>query len=690
MKKFNLLLLAMMAFGLTCFTACSDDDDNNGNSTEIPEGSNDEGSDVEASGDEVDEPMDDNGDEAVEDLTGDKLQLALQQQAVANILRILADVQKVELPLQQYEPVYGVVLDESKPYTRTVFCPSVGQAEAAFQAIVGNVELLKTTADGFSISLRDIPLAEDGTKVTLGTMAFHRGDGMREMGSIDVHIACIPHLIRIEFLPPEAMPDNGSADSPYLVGDLIWLPKGNSKGYCSGYYVCVRQSVSGSGGLLVHMCEGEPGGDETINQDGDHQGCWFPYNKSKGMPTESGHVEAYISFLMTEKTYVDNLKFYLNGKIHDRQPQPGKVGHIFPGGFNNDNGYVYKSSNSKGARIFYNSDYTDENYYWIFGGTYRRSWYWWVTNNCTSNTDWSQYITSHTADYYKDNWWNDFISNCNPFTMNVITFRNNTIPGAILEYSPSTQNVTFENDAKFVTQSHLGWVYTSNNRLYETVKKARAAGQEPIGIVVYVNDGSDFGNRVTEKDGENYGHGLVLALSNCAGDPAMRWNPGSGSIAPIDYEFTQYVNKETGAKTALTDFGGLEKTMALNMAGSEAAHKALNFQVEAPKPFATSWFLPSAAQWLAILCKPGLGGMPMPSNSDAFPTYMESGTKQAFANINQHLTGSGVYTFGGSTYWSSSAYSDKIGIYVTGNNGGTRLTYWNASKKAHVRPIFAF
>ena len=688
MKKLNLLFIAMMAFSLTCFVACSDDDENTNNPddpTELPEG----GDDLENPDEEMDgESTGDDNSDFVEDLSGNDELVAVRQQAFSNILRNLTGKETVTLPLGTYEPTYGIVLNESNPYSRAVVCNSIGEAEAAFQALSGTPQLLEETADGFSISLENVLMAQDGTTATLGTMTFHRGNGTTDMGSVDVRIECIPHLFHIDYLPASAMPDNGPNDSPYQLGDVIYLPKGNT--YCSGYYMCIRQSVSGSGGLFVHMSAGEPGGDASINLDGDSNGCWYPYNNSKGMATESGHIEAYISFLMTEKTIVDNVKFFLNGKIHDRKPsQSGKIAHIFPGGFGNDRGYVYKSDNGKGARIFYNAHYTDENYYWIFGGSYRRSYYWWVTNNCTENTNWSKYITSHTTDYYKDKWWNEFIDGCNPFTMNVITFKNHTISGATIEYSPTSQNVTFENDARFVRQDHLGWCYTSSNRLYETVSKARAAGQEPIGIVVYVNDGSDFGNRVTEKDGDAFGHGLVLALSNVAGNPSVRWNPSSNKLVDIDFEYTQWVDKNTGAKAALTDFDGLMKTQAMNFAGSQAANCAMNFQVQAPTPRTTPWFLPSAAQWIAMLCAPGLGGQPLPSENGGLPVYIEHDTKNAFANINSHMKGSGVYTIGSSKYWSSSSYNGYTGIYVQGN-GGTRLTWYNQSTTAKVRPIFAF
>lgn len=692
MKIRKFIFGTMIVLGVTGFMACSDnDDDDDGkthNPTEVTDGQGEDLEEQEAVVDGADADLHEGAAGDVAEMSDQKLLQLHQQSAIINIIRTLTGVEEVTIPLGTYEPNFGFVLDESTPFARVIVCETPEQAEADFRSIVGYNDLITPTGDGYTVRLQNVPWGEEGTTVTLGTLTFHRGDGKENMGSIDVNIRCIPTLGSIEYLPSAAMPENGPNDSPYLLGDLVYLPRNNT--YCSGYYVCVRQTTSGSGGLLVHLCYGEAKDDETINLDGDSHGCWYPYNNSKGMKTESGHVEAYISFLMEEKTIVDNLKFYLNGKAHDRKPsQSGKLWHILPAGFDNDRGYVYKSTNDKGARIFYDAQYTDKNYYWIFGGTYRRAKYWWVTNNCTSDS-WT-YVYPTTYDYYKDDTWNDFAKGANLFTMNVITFKKSPISGATIEYSPTTQNLTFENDARFATKTHLGWAYTSSNRLYETVSKARNAGQQPIGILAYVNDGSDFGNKVTEKD-EGYGHGLVLGLQNLENQANFRWNSGSEAIAPLDYEFTQYV---TSSAAALEDYSGITMTMALQFAGSPAAMAARSYgeggtEEYNPPVNASRWFLPSAAQWIAMICKPGLGDAPMPDTTGGHPVIIQKGSTSAFTNLSNHLSGSKVYSIGGSFYWSSSAKNESTGIYLRAQDGNIVLKGTVPTQTAKVRPVFAF
>ena len=61
------------------------------------------------------------------------------------------------------------------------------------------------------------------------------------------------------------------------------------------------------------------------------------------------------------------------------------------------------------------------------------------------------------------------------------------------------------------TQAHVGWVYGSDGKLYPSADYAKGHNASAVGIVAYVNDGSDFGNAATEK-ASGAGHGLVLAL----------------------------------------------------------------------------------------------------------------------------------------------------------------------------------
>ena len=618
-------------------------------------------------------------------LTNQEELLMQQQSAIISILTTLTGVEEVDprFDQQQYEPTYGEVLDQGQPFVRAVRCDSIDEAVARFRNLVTADTLLVETLDGYTITLKDMPLMPDGTKLTLGTLTFHRGDEVRMPGWVDVDIPCIPHLTRIEYLVSSAFPQNASDNSPYMVGDLIWVDK---KNLCSGYYLCVSQATNARA-ILVHLCEGEKKGDETINLDGDGDGCWVPYNSKHGHETSEEDVFAYLRFLLTEKDKVRNLKEYLDGNTFKQKPQhPDKKGHVFPGGFaTTSRNVIYKESDDRSGRIFYKARYGS--YAWVPAYHYRIATYMWVSKNMQS----MKYAESSDYKYVYDSDWNSFEKKYHNFTMNVIhTWEK--LDYATVEYSPANDNLEFMNDCKYVTQQNVGWIFGSDHRMYRTAGECKNAGATPLGIIAYVNDGSEWGNQVTEAE-SGFGHALVLSHS-MASSYNMRWNNGDDVMAPIDEwgNFYQYVNKQTGAAAALSDYGGMAKTDELAMRESPAAVAALNMK-PTPPVVASNWFLPSAAQWIAILCSPGVGGQPMPNSSAVFPTYIEQGTSKAFDNINSILDGNSwtYYTMkAGHKYWSSSAFSEKVGVYVTASDGyGTRLSYWT-NTYGYVRPVFAF
>lgn len=682
--KINYLIYTTIISAVLCLSACKDDDhhttDGGSGEDSVIETDDIEASDLEDGGGIS---LEEEGEALSDAFTGDDRLMIQQKVAVTSVFTALTGVTDIQenFTSASYEPVYGENIDPSDPQSRAVVCTATDEAEKAFRSLSGG-NLVTATADGCEISLRGLPILEGGKTLDFGKLTFHRGDGAREMGFVVVDIPCVPNLKQIQYLAPDAMPTVNGGNSPYELGDLVYLPKGNK--YCQGYYLCVRKPTNGVGGLLVHLCINDPS-DEAINLDGDNEGCWYPYNRSQGMKTESGHVEAYISFILENKALVANLKYYLDGKIIGRKPTlSGKKDNIFPQGFGNEDGYVFKSDDGRGARIRYEARFGEYN--WVPAYYDRISYYWYLPNYCDS---W-RYVEDKTYTYVYDSDWNKHYGQYWNYTMNVITFRDGSpVSGAKIEYSPTNDDLQFANSADFVSQEHLGCIYASDHRIYETVGKARAAGVEPVGVIVYVNDGSDFGNQATEKD-EGYGHALVLALSNISGNPSLKWSPDNEPIAEIDdFAFTQYVSQKTGAASALSDFGGLIKTMQLADMESPAALAAQNYSVKAPVPKCSKWFLPSAAQWLAMLCKPGLGGMPMPTVSAAFPTYVETNATQAFKNINERMKGSGVYTIGAAKYWSSSAYNESNGVYLTGLTYGTRLTYWS-NTTAKVRAVLVF
>jgi hypothetical protein len=226
------------------------------------------------------------------------------------------------------------------------------------------------------------------------------------------------------------------------------------------------------------------------------------------------------------------------------------------------------------------------------------------------------------------------------------------------------------------TQAHVGWVYGSDGILYPSADYATGHKASAVGIVAYVNDGSDFGNAATEK-ASGAGHGLVLSLVN-AHEPGYASNyysisNGSGTFA------STIGNSMDNAKN---DFEGLAKTKLLKEKGSAAAN-AVNRMGAAPTG-GTDWFIPSTGQWIAMLCKPGLGGAEMPTGTGLNTPFNINCTEK----LSSKAIANGGKRFFNLT-WTSSGFTDDTGIFLM--NGGNPCFKWsNLSQVAYIRAAFAF
>ena len=231
-------------------------------------------------------------------------------------------------------------------------------------------------------------------------------------------------------------------------------------------------------------------------------------------------------------------------------------------------------------------------------------------------------------------------------------------------------------EATKATQAHVGWVYGSDGRLYPSADYATGHGVSAVGIVAYVNDGSDFGNAATEK-ASGAGHGLVLAMDQISSpgysSESFRISIGSGTFA------NAIGNSMDNAKQ---DFGGLAKTKYLKEKGTEAAN-ALGYISAAPTG-ATDWFIPSTGQWIAMLCKPGLGGAEIPTGTALNTPFNINGAEKLSSKAIAN-GGKGMYA----NTWTSSGYNGSTGIYLV-NGGNPRFTWYNSSHYAYVRAAFAF
>ncbi|MBQ3688336.1 MAG: hypothetical protein II937_00545 [Bacteroidales bacterium] len=602
--------------------------------------------------------------------------------AASSILQNLAGLRifNDESLTKTYESVYGILAEDGSEMVRTKIFSTVDEAEEDFLLIVGQSALLTTTSDGYTVSIQDLPL-KDGKTIQFGTLTFHRGDGGRLLGYVEVDIPCLPHLERIEYKTADAIGTNGSS-SAYLLGDIVFVS--SNYGYCPGFYLCVRQCNEGEG-VLVHLGINEPGGDESINLDGDNEGCWYPYNNDKGHTATLSDIRSYAAFMLNNPRAMQVAKDFLDGKFTDVPPLSGRKSDLFPEGFCNDRGVVWHSSDSRAAAIRFNATWEEISYYWW---DWRVSHYFVVPQDCTNPGS----ISQNSFRYIEDDTWDEHCNKMWNYTINVIHFYGDQkISGVTTVLNAKTATVVTkedaeraekeqyreENAAENVTKKQLGWCYASNNVLYKTAADAIADNTTPLGMVVYVSDGSDEGSDITE----GYGHGLVMAYNNCSSVTQKRW------VFNAEEPIT--------ASTRVNDkCDGLYETESLASQHFAAAEDALNYTPKAPKG-TSSWFIPSAGQWLAILLSPGIGNV---QNRGAFGIPFDLRDKQnnAYNIINNALQRSAPEGYSPfaltDSYWTSSTFNIKgnDGVVLTQKNTTTYLELREKQTTAYVRPVFAF
>ena len=226
------------------------------------------------------------------------------------------------------------------------------------------------------------------------------------------------------------------------------------------------------------------------------------------------------------------------------------------------------------------------------------------------------------------------------------------------------------------TQAHVGWVYGSDGKLYPSADYATGHKASAVGIVAYVNDGSDFGNAATEK-ASGAGHGLVLAMNQICepnySSATYRISKGSGTFA------SAIGNSMDNAKN---DFDGLAKTKHLKEVGTEVGN-IIGYMGDAPTG-GTDWFIPSTGQWIAMLCTPGLGGAEIPTGTGLNTPFNINGAEKLSSKA---IANGGKGMFGKT--WTSSGFNGSTGIYLV-NGGNPRFTWYNSSEVAYIRAAFAF
>ena len=203
-----------------------------------------------------------------------------------------------------------------------------------------------------------------------------------------------------------------------------------------------------------------------------------------------------------------------------------------------------------------------------------------------------------------------------------------------------------------------------------------ANGATVIGIVAWLGSDSDL------KCGKS--HGLVMAKSDVSS--TQTWGPTS-----TDESFLTNTSTIDGCRS--NNKNGLTNTD--NLIGDSHTHNAAS-QARAYTPAApstsgnTNWFLPSAAQWLAVLGPDGIGKQT--TAEQVWGSWYDS-DQTAYNNITNALTASGV---GGtalqySYYWSSSEYNANLAVYVYFySSNGVNVASRDKDNNRYVRAFLAF
>ena len=136
-----------------------------------------------------------------------------------------------------------------------------------------------------------------------------------------------------------------------------------------------------------------------------------------------------------------------------------------------------------------------------------------------------------------------------------------------------------------------------------------------VGIIVYVNhsfsdpDKKAIDDAITEADGDDFGHGLVMALKNIDAGAGIAWSNPATQGAP----FTTTVTTPSQTMDVASLSGYTNTTAIINGFASttvvSAASKAQSYNVVLSEDHnTTGWFLPSIGQWMYAISMDGFGG----------------------------------------------------------------------------------
>lgn len=247
----------------------------------------------------------------------------------------------------------------------------------------------------------------------------------------------------------------------------------------------------------------------------------------------------------------------------------------------------------------------------------------------------------------------------------------------------------------------VGDIVCADGSIYAAANASDIAieGRTPIGIIAFVNDGTDIGNAATESgrgryDVKSLGRALVMCAMNVGGT-ANNATVGSQYIAGPNYS-TLYASDYS--LTSSDYYWGFERTQAMNSSTWPAAQAAYNFATLPAPARTTGWFLPSVGQIKKILI--GLAEIDPADNKPILHSWYTPFDLYV-GNINNKLNnlkkaGASIvntFTTDGEHYWSCSDHDqyDTFNGLVTATASGIAIGgYKGTTQTYYVRPVLAF
>ena len=664
-RIFNWMLMAALTVGLgTTVTSCSDDDD-------------------------------DKDGRSAEEIAADPYEK--ESEAADALYRLVSQLSVCDsLPndwkTATFEPKAGKVLDQSQSRVRTIAVNDAAEAVARYNSLTGKELPATTTSDTYKV---------DG----VGSLTLNVG-GAGTIATIDVDVKQMPQLQQLRLVSVSDMGENGRFDGDpyYRFGDVV-----KDKDGC--YWICVRPAYSPNSKEDTHWMSFQMTTDnyKIYTKKGCQQQV-YPVNL--GVNEEKMQYLAQLLAILVNPYHYDYLsapfgKYYdgtgLGGLKPDAMPADSLVRQaalwdknmiwekIMPVGFKTeevqtfkdrfkqDVAFIYEKGSTSGSNLtIKTAKYTGAGAFYKNVPTYAK-----VTVDMKT-------IAFDVMNYYstKGTRGNDNYPVPDAFVVRYKTgFQlssnwvfnpspTDSIPGVTTVHRfDACQGVQLVGNESYTKeQAEPRMIMAKNGLFYKTEDACKAAGTDPVALVVYVGDNAEVSGNVAYRR-------LAISYANAAD---AEWD------VTANRDNVCIENTSEDRKSWEKQNNGIERTRKLFEDGHDhpAAKAAWNFKVEGfdPAKYGCSrWFLPTIGQ--AMMAVKGLDGrVEYDKDVDNWECDLND-------FIGQEFTDAGINTFNlNFNCWTSTEYdqSNAVGFEFESRRGYVYLNVEPKYEQLSVRPFIAF